>query len=151
MNGSPIYNDMAWEPEKVAVEYDSDISHLSSAQHSKDKQRASALAASGYKVISITRNNVKNLTELDKTFKVLRKVLGMPRLDHRLVKYRSKRKAVLSSFQNFRSYEISTYEQNRRKTDKHTVGSKGVDIVGSDKDEQSGDSGAICLSPACDR
>ena len=135
MNGKPIYSDIVWEPEKVIVEYDSDISHLSSAQHSKDKQRASALAVSGYKVISITRNNVRNLTELDKTFRMLRKVLGMQGVKSRLDKYRNKRKTVLYSFQTFRSYDISSYKKHRPKNDRRTDSTEGINVSTKPNDQ----------------
>lgn len=46
--------DFLWKSEHVTVEYDSDLSHLSSRQKTKDERRRSALESAGYKSLVVT-------------------------------------------------------------------------------------------------
>ena len=69
--------DMVWEEERVILEYDSTLSHLSKDQHILDKERATALTMSGYKVISATAEQVKKFGNAELLFLNLRSELGM--------------------------------------------------------------------------
>ena len=69
--------DMVWKKEKVVLEYDSKLSHLSVEQHRKDKKRSTALTFSGYKVISLTEEQVKHFRSIEDSFLALRNVLGL--------------------------------------------------------------------------
>ena len=109
MRGRACYIDMLWQEERVACEYDSDSSHLTSTQHYKDKQRYTALSVSGYKVISITKRNISSVFQLDQTFRTIRKALGMRSIDSSLEKYIEQRRQLFEMFQRFRSNDPSTY------------------------------------------
>lgn len=68
--------DSIWRDKKVAMEYDSNKTHLTPEQHDWDKRKATALMADGYKVFSVTSNMVATLQDLEKTFITLRSILG---------------------------------------------------------------------------
>ncbi|MBR3263167.1 MAG: hypothetical protein IKF93_08665 [Lachnospiraceae bacterium] len=72
-----LYCDMVWEEQKVVVEYDSNLSHLSKRQHFYDKQRITALNLSGYTVICITAENLRNFRSIEEIFYLLRSKLQM--------------------------------------------------------------------------
>ena len=69
--------DMVWTEEKVVLEYDSNLAHLSPDQHAKDKRRITALSLSGYQVISVTANEVRSFRTIEELFLRVRKALGM--------------------------------------------------------------------------
>ena len=69
--------DMVWPDKKVIVEYDSNLSHLEKKQHYFDKKRLTALNLSGYTVISITAENLRNFWSIEETFFLIRAKLGM--------------------------------------------------------------------------
>ena len=69
--------DFVWIKQKVVVEYDSNISHLTPNQHAYDKRKYNALNMSGYSVFSITSDNMKNFKSIELTFSNLRKLLGL--------------------------------------------------------------------------
>ena len=69
--------DMVWVDEKVVLEYDSNLAHLSPDQHAKDKKRITALSLSGYQVISVTANEVRSFRAVEELFLRVRKALGM--------------------------------------------------------------------------
>ena len=83
--------DFVWYEQKIILEYDSNLSHLDPKQHAFDKQRRNALEMSGYKVISITAKDIQNYTAVDKTFRMIRKELGLRADKKTLEKYFSKR------------------------------------------------------------
>ena len=87
--------DMAWEREMVAVEYDSNETHLTVSQHDWDKRKATALAIDGYKVFPITSRMVSSLQEIEKTFTALRKLLGRRTDIRRLAESREKREELI--------------------------------------------------------
>ena len=109
LRGRSCYGDFVWEKEKVVVEYDSDVSHLSSLQHAKDKHRADAMTISGYRLFSITKNNLASLSAMDETFEMIRAMLGMPSIIPQLEKYIYVRRKMLASFRHFKSYDPGTY------------------------------------------
>ena len=86
---------MVWLEEKVICEYDSKLTHLSANQHDYDKRRLTALTASGYNVISITPEQLRNRNSMDLLFRSLRKTLGMRPFEKELEKYREKRWEVI--------------------------------------------------------
>lgn len=67
--------DLVWAKERVIVEYESNLTHLDKDQHYYDKKRSSALSGSGYKVISVTNDDVNSFSKIDDTFFMLRKLL----------------------------------------------------------------------------
>ena len=69
--------DMVWTDEKVVLEYDSNLAHLSPDQHAKDKKRITALSLSGYQVISVTANEVRSFRAVEELFLRVRRALGM--------------------------------------------------------------------------
>lgn len=71
--------DLVWEQEKVIGEYDSTLTHLDPRQHIRDKKRASALAVSGYTVISITSDFLRNFESFQRTYDGIRYALRMKR------------------------------------------------------------------------
>lgn len=109
MHGHECFGDMVWSDAKIVVEYDSDISHLTSYQHRKDKQRTSAITVSGYRTMIITKADVASLSAMDETFRTLRRLLEMPSIDNALEKYIHIRKNNLASFRDFKSYDPRTY------------------------------------------
>ena len=109
MQGRNCYGDFVWEWLKLVLEYDSDISHLSSFQHQIDKRRASALAMSGYTVITVTNKNVSSLYELDQLFCMLRKMLNMRPVHSQLDKYADRRRELIQTFRNCRSSNNDGY------------------------------------------
>ena len=113
MHGKPCFGDMVWELIRLVVEYDSDISHLTSEQHRKDKRRTSAMGLSGYKTISITKSDVSSLSNLDKTFSLLRHALGMNPMKARLEKYRAERQKLMYIFKTFQLESPETYRLNK--------------------------------------
>ena len=109
MDGHACYGDLGWLPDKLILEYDSDISHLSSSQHAKDKRRDSAIAVSGYRVIHVTKQDVSSRKKLDELFTMLRKLLGMRNADKKLAKYEKKRTELIRIFHEFRCSDKNTF------------------------------------------
>lgn len=69
--------DMVWKDEKVVLEYDSNLAHLSPDQHTEDKKRITALSLSGYQVISVTAKEVRSFRDVEELFLRIRTALGM--------------------------------------------------------------------------
>ena len=69
--------DMLWEQQRVILEYDSNLTHLSRDQHHYDKKRATALSMAGYTVISVTADHLSSHSSINKLCLDLRKVLGI--------------------------------------------------------------------------
>ena len=84
--------DQVWPDQKVIVEYDSNLSHLSPNQHAYDKRKANALNMSGYRVFFITAENMRSFKDIEKTFLNLRKILGIRPLVTQFNKNESKRR-----------------------------------------------------------
>ena len=84
---SQLCCDMVWLAKKVILEYDSNLSHLEIHQHFKDKKRSTALTISGYKVISITAEQLRDFHSVDNMFMQLRHVLNMRTHKDRIDKF----------------------------------------------------------------
>ena len=89
--------DMVWLEKKVVLEYDSNLSHLNRQQHAKDKARITALSLSGYKVISVTADNLRNYRKIEELFLMIRRALGMRTHKDRMEKNYDKRTHVVNS------------------------------------------------------
>jgi len=87
--------DMVWEEEKVILEYDSNLAHLDQNQHSFDKRKYTALSMDGYKVISVTEDQINSFRNVDNLFISLRRELGMRAKTAELEKYRDRRWEVV--------------------------------------------------------
>ena len=87
--------DMVWPEQKVVVEYDSNLVHLNKAQFNYDKRKAAALQLSGYTVINVTHENLKNFRAIEALGYLMRKVLHMWPMTDRLEKYRDKRQRTI--------------------------------------------------------
>ena len=78
------------------MEYDSNLAHLTSMQHARDKNRISAMTFSGYKVVPVTYEDVSNFRGFEKTFRAFRKSLGLRTDENALKKYEYKRYDLIS-------------------------------------------------------
>jgi len=87
--------DMVWPEQKVVVEYDSNLVHLNKAQFNYDKRKAAALQLSGYTVINVTRENLKNFEAIEALGRLMRKVLHMRPMTDRLEKYKDRRERTI--------------------------------------------------------
>lgn len=103
LNGRACYGDIVWENEKIVVEYDSDLAHLSSVQHQIDKARANAIHASGYRLISITKQNTATRHNLDQMFSLIRRELGQASVQQELDKYQNRRQVLIRTINTFNS------------------------------------------------
>lgn len=105
--------DMVWEELKVVLEYDSNLTHLKKSQHFRDKRKYTALTMSGYKVISITAEQISSFRSVEETFQSIRKVLGMRSCQSQFDKYLEERHNVveelLGSF--WRGQRSGVYEE----------------------------------------
>lgn len=90
-------SDMVWIARKVVVEYDSNMTHLDVRQHYLDLKRANALTLSGYTLISIAADQLKNFQSIEKLFTVIMKALGLRIRRDRLNKYMEKRWAAVKA------------------------------------------------------
>ena len=72
-----ICGDMVWPKEKIVLEYDSNLTHLTREQHATDKGRATALTMSGYQVISVTADKIRTFRGIEDLFWGLRRMLGL--------------------------------------------------------------------------
>ena len=96
--------DLVWEDQKVVVEYDSNLTHLSQNQHAYDKRKATALSMSGYRGFYITAANVNSFQNIEITFRNLRKVLGQRSEQVDFDKYESRRRETVHTIM-FSSWE----------------------------------------------
>lgn len=83
MQRKELHCDMVWPENKLAIEYESNLTHLSKEQHEYDKKRSNAIKASGYNIIYIVKNDTSSLSRLDNTFFKIRKALGLRTLSKR--------------------------------------------------------------------
>ena len=93
--------DAAWRRKKVAVEYDSNQTHLDVNQHKKDKRRSTALNLSGYKLFTITAADMSDLQSVNNTFISLRKLLGMKPEIERVNRTNMERRKLLKYLRSF--------------------------------------------------
>lgn len=98
--------DLLFRIAKVIVEYDSNICHLYSDQHSYDKKRILALELSDFKVLNMTSKNLNSLDDLDMEMDVLRSLLGQRSNKTVLNKYRDKREKLFEClFKNNKEWQ----------------------------------------------
>ncbi len=90
-------SDMVWPARKVVIEYDSNMTHLDVRQHYLDLNRANALALSGYTLISIAADQLKNFRSIENIFIIVMKTLGLRIRRDRLNKYMEKRWAAVKA------------------------------------------------------
>lgn len=93
--------DMVWPKERIVLEYDSNLTHLSREQHARDKGRAAALTMSGYQVISVTADKVSSFRGIEELFWVIRRMLGMRTGEMEEDKYFEKRWDVVHEIMGF--------------------------------------------------
>ena len=68
--------DLYWESGKLGIEYDSDMEHTGSARIASDAARRGALAFANTTVITVTRMQYNNLSQMTTIAKELAKLLG---------------------------------------------------------------------------
>ena len=86
--------DMVWKAERVIVEYDSNLTHLDENQHSYDKGKANALFESGYKLVVVTYNNIKEFDSMESISELIRHALGRKKRTRELKQYLGIRRKV---------------------------------------------------------
>ena len=98
--------DLVWEKQRVIVEYDSNLTHLSVNQHAYDKRKTNALNMSGYKVFYVTAENMSSFKSIEATFSNLRKMLGLRPMKSTMEKYESIRREAVHAivFTPWREY-----------------------------------------------
>ena len=96
LGGSSCICDMIWEKQKVVLEYDSNQVHLDSYRHAKDKNRISALGASGYKVFTLTTNDIRSPSKVENILFALRNELGLKKETRQFQKFRFRRGELLN-------------------------------------------------------
>jgi len=92
-----LFGDMVWPTAKVVVEYDSSLCHSKQNQVTFDKKRVAAVTQSGYRVITLTENDIKNISALDRAFALIRSALGIRSAEKVLKKYYDRRQALFDS------------------------------------------------------
>ena len=88
--------DIVWPEKKVVLEYDSNLSHLTRQQHAKDKARITALSLSGYKVISVTADDLKSFGRIEDLFLLVKNAIGMRTYPDRMERDLDKRLRVVN-------------------------------------------------------
>ena len=89
--------DIVWPKEKMALEYDSTFWHFNQERFFSDKKRATALALSGYAVVSVTEEQIKSFKKIEELFLTIRKKLGMKTRPSRINEYSDKRREVVET------------------------------------------------------
>ena len=87
--------DMVWMDQKVVVEYDSNLSHLTADQHAYDKGKANALHMSGYKTFFATQRNIQSFKDIEEMFRTIREMLGLRPENETLAKYEAIRRETV--------------------------------------------------------
>jgi len=68
--------DLFWSDDKVAVEYDSDQYHTGAERIASDSKRRNALASSGIRVVSVTKNQLYDRVELESIARTIARYLN---------------------------------------------------------------------------
>lgn len=95
--------DMVWPKEKIVLEYDSNLTHLSRERHALDKRRSTALSMSGYRVISVTADKVHSFRGIEELFWGIRRMLGMKTGRTEMERYFEKRWKVVHEIMGIRN------------------------------------------------
>lgn len=85
--------DLLWSEQKVCVEYDSDAFHGTRQRAVMDSGKRNALLALGYRVLTLTNDQVKDVRRFDEAARALAKLLGF-RLRIRDAMWESRRAAL---------------------------------------------------------
>ena len=81
--GAKIYGkktcscDGSWTGKYVILEYDSSLAHSEDEQTNWDRNKSSALNASGYTVFNVTYDNLRTVEAADELFLAVREALGL--------------------------------------------------------------------------
>lgn len=94
--------DLFWSEANLAVEYESDLRHMSSDSMANDSARRSALAYLGVEVVTLTKRQVLNVHELDRVALLLSKKL-LKRVPAATNTWIRKRNELRSQLLDFRS------------------------------------------------
>ena len=73
---SQCFCDLAWSNQKVAFEYDSNQHHVGAERIAQDSSRRNALLRMGYKVVTLTGNQMGDAREFLRVAKTLGELLG---------------------------------------------------------------------------
>lgn len=68
--------DLHWRGQRLIVEYDSRLTHLTSEQHTRDIARRAALEASGYRVVTVTASHLYGTQGMEGLERELARALG---------------------------------------------------------------------------
>ena len=91
-----IRTDLAWPQKKVAVEYNSNLTHLNSTQMSQDYNRLTALKNCGWNVICLTSANVADFNSLETIMSEIQSILGLPEDAQTRGKYKDLRRQTMA-------------------------------------------------------
>ena len=86
--------DIAWPDRKRAIEYNSNMCHLTPQQITEDSNRQTALSRLGYKVISLTAGNVNFVSNIESIMASVRRLLGLRKETEKLKKYAEERRQL---------------------------------------------------------
>jgi hypothetical protein len=98
--------DACWPNEKILLEYDSDMAHLTSEQKNHDEIKRRTLEAQGYRVFVVTRKQLSSIAQMENTARLILKAMG------RQFRHQST---------NFETARNNLYDFYRRKTRDSTM------------------------------
>lgn len=82
--------DLHWPGQRLVVEYDSRLTHLTPEQHARDIARRAALEASGYRVVTVTASHLYGAQGMEGLERELARALGR-RIQPRAARYAQRR------------------------------------------------------------
>lgn len=68
--------DLCWPDARLVIEYDSDAFHLTSDQQYRDAVKRMVLGEMGYRVLTVTRQQLNDPWEMDKVARIIAPILG---------------------------------------------------------------------------
>ncbi len=71
-----VIADLAWPASRVAVEYDSNLTHLAIAQHTRDVARRDGMEAAGWKTMTVTADHLYGSRGMESLARELARALG---------------------------------------------------------------------------
>lgn len=92
------YGDIMWPDKRVILEYDSNLYHSGAQRIASDSSRRNALSRMGYRVVTLTGNQIYDAQEFLRTAKTLGNLLGhriQPKVEAFDVRHHSLRYSVL--------------------------------------------------------
>lgn len=93
-----LYGDIVWPEQRVVLEYDSNLHHSGAQRIASDSSRRNALSRMGYRVVTLTGNQIYDAQEFLRTAKTLGSLLGhriQPKVEAFETRHHSLRYAVL--------------------------------------------------------